>query len=155
MAHTLGLTAYRAVARRGEGRIPPLDMPRPDGELLWIHCAEADGYLAVQQNKFAALGLAPWFDAVVFSDALGRQAWKPSTKPFEQVLTCLNVSPAEAVYIGDNPTKDFLGARTLGMHTIWLRHQDGQYSMQEPPTPQHKPDYTLPSLEALAQMINV
>ncbi len=48
MAVSLGLTAYRALARRGEARQPALNSPRPDGELLWIHCAEGDAFLAVQ-----------------------------------------------------------------------------------------------------------
>lgn len=47
MAVSLGLSAYRALARRGEVRLPVYDEPRPEGELLWIHCAEADAYLAV------------------------------------------------------------------------------------------------------------
>lgn len=46
MAGSLGLSAYRALARRGEARLPVFDFPRPNGELLWIHCAEADGYIA-------------------------------------------------------------------------------------------------------------
>lgn len=44
-----------------------------------------DGYLAVQQRKFKALGLTEWFDAVVFSDQWGREAWKPSSRPFIEV----------------------------------------------------------------------
>jgi len=47
VAVSLGLSAYRALARRGEVRLPHFSEPRPTGELLWIHCAEADAYLAV------------------------------------------------------------------------------------------------------------
>lgn len=47
MAQSLGLTAYRALARRGEARLPVYDVPRPEGKLLWVHCAEAEAYLAV------------------------------------------------------------------------------------------------------------
>ena len=47
MARSLGLTAYRALARRGEaGKTNPA-APRPAGELLWIHAAEPDTLLAV------------------------------------------------------------------------------------------------------------
>lgn len=47
MAHSLGLSAYRALARRGEARQPDTSLPRPEGEVLWIHCARSDGFLAV------------------------------------------------------------------------------------------------------------
>lgn len=48
MARSLGLTAYRALARRGD---PPKADPRalrPVGELVWIHAAEPDSLIAVQ-----------------------------------------------------------------------------------------------------------
>ena len=48
MVGSLGLSAYRALARRGEAHLPTFDTPRPKGELLWIHCAETDAFLAVQ-----------------------------------------------------------------------------------------------------------
>ncbi len=41
-----------------------------------------DGYLAVQQRKVAALGIAERFAAIVYSDELGRNAWKPSQVPY-------------------------------------------------------------------------
>lgn len=48
MVGSFGLSAYRALARRGEAILPSYDTPRPKGELLWIHCAEPDAFLAVQ-----------------------------------------------------------------------------------------------------------
>ena len=48
MARSLGLTAYRALARRGDV-IPGVPVAsRPGGELLWFHAAEHDNLLAVQ-----------------------------------------------------------------------------------------------------------
>jgi 3-deoxy-D-manno-octulosonic-acid transferase len=47
MGRSLGLSAYRALVRRGDIRLPVFTQIRPDGDLLWIHCAEADAYLAV------------------------------------------------------------------------------------------------------------
>ncbi|MEQ6249738.1 glycosyltransferase N-terminal domain-containing protein [Sulfitobacter sp. HNIBRBA3233] len=48
MAGTLGLTAYRALMRRGEATLPKRDVPRPSGELLWVHCGTPDDFIAVQ-----------------------------------------------------------------------------------------------------------
>jgi len=59
MAQSLGLTAYRALAARGEGRMPSFDAARPQGELLWVHCAEADGYLAVQDLALRQIASRP------------------------------------------------------------------------------------------------
>lgn len=109
----------------------------------------SDGYLTVQQAKFAALGLGEWFDAVVFSDQWGREFWKPSPRPFEDVLARLNVTASDAVYIGDNPTKDFIGARQLGMKTVWYRPEGGVYADKQPPTEAHHPDRILTSYQDL------
>ena len=113
----------------------------------------SDGYLAVQQRKWAALKVATYFCGVVFSDQWGRAAWKPSTTPFLEVLRLLHVEPAQALYIGDNPLKDFLGAKQVGMATIWLKHGAGEYSAQAPPTAAHQPDYTVTSWAALHSML--
>lgn len=109
----------------------------------------SDGYLVVQQRKLAALALAGSFDAVVFSDAWGRAAWKPSTRPFEEALAQLGTAARDAVYVADNASKDFLGARQLGMATIWLRRPCGEYAHLEPPSPAHAPDLTITSLDEL------
>lgn len=113
----------------------------------------SDGYLGVQQRKLAALNLADYFDAVIFSDQLGREAWKPSTKPFKAVLKQLAVRATKAVYIADNPAKDFLGARRVGMFTVWVRRPDGEYADLTPPTPHHTPDLTIRTLAELEQLL--
>jgi putative hydrolase of the HAD superfamily len=113
----------------------------------------SDGHLAVQRRKLAALGLAGHFDAIVFSDAWGREAWKPSTRPFEIVTALLAVPGRAAVYVGDNPTKDFLGARRAGLATIWLRRPDGEYAGRTPPTAEHAADMVVGSLAALEALL--
>lgn len=113
----------------------------------------SDGYLGVQQRKWAALHLERYFHGVVFSDQWGKTAWKPSTKPFREVLHLLNVQAEQAVYIGDNPRKDFLGAREVGMATIWLKRDGGEYTTQEPPSPAHAPDQVVTSWTALQRIL--
>ena len=48
MVRSIGLSAYRALAGRGDPHIQEFAADRPLGEVLWIHCAEPDAYLAVQ-----------------------------------------------------------------------------------------------------------
>lgn len=112
-----------------------------------------DGTLHVQKRKLAALGIAHFFRSVVFSDRWGPAYWKPHPKPFRAVLAELQVSAAEAVYVGDNPTKDFHGARALGLFTVQIVRKKGLYSQLVPPTLNHRPDFAVESLRELQLLL--
>jgi len=114
----------------------------------------SDGYLGVQQRKWKALGLEGYFDAVVFSDELGREHWKPSPRPFEAVLERLGAEACAAVYVADNPAKDFYGARALGMFTVRVRRPGGEYSSLDPEAPMHAPHVTLNCLTGLEERLS-
>ena len=115
----------------------------------------SDGALKMQQNKVEALDLKNIFHAIVLSDEWGREFWKPNTKPFVVALEKLGVNPDDALYVGDNPLKDFLGARRLGIKTVWVRRGHGEYAKQEPPTPEHASDYCIHSLKELLDIIQI
>ena len=112
-----------------------------------------DGQSAVQRGKMAALGLAPSFDAVVYNDEFGRRAWKPSPRGFQIVLERLGVEARAAVYVGDNPVKDFLGARGAGMSTVRVRSPLGLYSRREPVSPRHAPEAEITELRELEAVL--
>jgi putative hydrolase of the HAD superfamily len=86
-----------------------------------------DGYLVTQQNKFATLNIAEAFKAVVFSDALGRECWKPSPEPYRRIMQMIPGEAAEYIYVADNPKKDFVTARKLGWATIHIDRPEGVY----------------------------
>jgi len=113
-----------------------------------------DGHSAVQRRKVAALEIARFFDAVVFTDDFGIDHWKPSTQPFALILERLGTAGAEAAYVADNPIKDFVGARAEGMFTIRVRSPLGLYSHLEPPSPTHAPDAEIEDLSDLARLIH-
>ena len=108
-----------------------------------------DGYLEVQRKKVSALGIEPYFDVIVFSDELGRDAWKPSRRPFEAALERLGVQAIEAVYVADNPAKDFFGARGAGLATVRVRHDDGVYGHLEADSPEWAADAEIGDLSEL------
>jgi putative hydrolase of the HAD superfamily len=112
----------------------------------------SDGLLAVQERKLAALGIEHLFDAVVFSDRLGRNYWKPSVKPFLELMHNLKVRPEETVYVGDNPIKDFVACKQLGMHSIWIRQANGLYSGIKPEI-DARPDCVVDSIEGVADLL--
>ena len=113
----------------------------------------SDGRLAQQRAKVEALGLRRWPFAVVLSDELGRDAWKPSPLPFLRVLELLGVEPKQAVYVGDNPTKDFLGARRAGLLSIRLRRRGGLHAHTEPRDAAERPDLETASLRGLQRLL--
>jgi putative hydrolase of the HAD superfamily len=72
--------------------------------------------------RLCSLGLQHLFDAVVtFEDT---REHKPSPAPFREVLRRLEAHPEEALMIGDWPERDMVGARSLGMKTVFARYGD-------------------------------
>ena len=100
-----------------------IDVFRARGPLGLI----SDGYLTAQENKLAALRIADAFQAIVFSDALGRDCWKPSPRPYQRIMELIPGPPSDFVYIADNPRKDFVTARRLGWGTIQIARREGMY----------------------------
>jgi putative hydrolase of the HAD superfamily len=82
---------------------------------------------------------------------LGRDAWKPSPRGLTTLLERMGgVDPAEAVYVSDNPAKDFKAARNAGLRSVWVRRDGGVYSHLEPQSPDYAPDVEIASLSELA-----
>ena len=106
----------------------------------------SDGLLSMQERKLAALKFKDMFDVVVFSDRWGREYWKPSQRPYLFALDALAVSPEEAVYVADNPGKDFLACQQLGMSSIWVRHPASMYAELEPKGVDHVADHVIRSI---------
>ncbi len=96
------------------------------GVLEGLQALKAQGFLlAVITNKAAAFtlpllemtGLARYFDVVVSGDQLPRP--KPDAMPLIWACGRLNVSPADAVFVGDS-VNDFLSGRAAGCHVFLL-----------------------------------
>lgn len=89
-----------------------------------------DGRPEGQRNKLEALGLA--VDDVIITDDLGGvQFRKPCDIAFRILLTRWRLNPADVVYVGDNPAKDFQAPQQLGMRSIYFRNSDSLYSGEE------------------------
>jgi putative hydrolase of the HAD superfamily len=115
----------------------------------------SDGPRTAQRAKLDALRIRELFSAIVLTDELGRDSWKPSPVPFQKAVGLLDVSPHDCVYVGDNCAKDFLGARRLRLSTIWARYSGGDYCRQDPPAPAYAADFvveTVPQLNALLEL---
>lgn len=71
-----------------------------------------------QTRKIDALGLRPFLDSVVISEAAG--VTKPDPRIFFLALAELSAEPAEAVMVGDSWTADVVGARAAGLRAVWF-----------------------------------
>ena len=85
-----------------------------------------DGRPEGQRNKLKALGL--YIDDVIITDELGGvQFRKPCDIAFRIILNRWRFNPADVVYVGDNPAKDFQAPQQLGMRSLYFQNQDGFY----------------------------
>jgi HAD superfamily hydrolase (TIGR02253 family) len=72
--------------------------------------------------RLVALGIHPFFDAVVTFEDTGRH--KPDPAPFRRALELLGVEAGEALMVGDWVERDVAGARRVGMRTVFARYGD-------------------------------
>ena len=68
------------------------------------------------------LNLHHVFDPVLTYDDTGVR--KPSPKPFQMALDYMKIKPEEALMIGDWPERDVVGAKQIGIKTIFARYGD-------------------------------
>jgi putative hydrolase of the HAD superfamily len=80
----------------------------------------SNGRASVQYRKIDALGIRPNMKAIVISEEAG--VAKPSPEIFIQALNLLGSPPSEALFVGDNPVADILGAQSAGIRAVWLRN---------------------------------
>jgi putative hydrolase of the HAD superfamily len=128
-----------------------LDELKPEYRLGLV----TEGRRENQLTKIRALGLERWLTAVVILGEEERAEWKPNRKPFDRVLGMLSVAGGEAAYVGDNPRKDFRGAREAGMATIRIRRPEGLHSRDEPASPADAADREIESLERLMDSLGL
>ena len=63
-----------------------------------------------------SLEISGYFDIVVLAGHVG--ARKPDSRPFEAALASLEVSAGEAIYVGDDPDRDIVGAAEAGLTAV-------------------------------------
>ncbi len=118
-----GIIAYR---RAREGAL----VPYPHVHLALLKLFRMGLKLAVVSDaprlqvwmRLVSLNVERFFDVVVTFDDTGKR--KPAREPFAKVLELLQIAPAEAVMVGDWAERDIIGAKELGMITVFARYGD-------------------------------
>jgi HAD superfamily hydrolase (TIGR02253 family) len=96
--------------------------------------------------RLVALGIHPFFDAVVTFEDTGRH--KPDPIPFRRALDLLGVDPVESLMVGDWAERDMVGAAQIGMRTVFARYGD-LFGTRDP-----KADYEIDRIDALLGIVD-
>ena len=72
--------------------------------------------------RLCQLDLHHSFDPVVTFEDTGHR--KPSPMPFERALERMALKPSQVIMVGDWPERDMVGAKRLGIKTIFARYGD-------------------------------
>lgn len=95
--------------------VPALDRMRRKLALASVSNGVAD---------LEAIGIAHLFDASIAAYSFGRA--KPDAAIFHAACDALKIRPAEAIYVGDDPLLDVVGAQKAGLRAVWMnRHELG------------------------------
>lgn len=113
-----------------------------------------DGKNTVQWNKLKALDVEKYMDKIIVTDDHGREYWKPSKEPYKTILKYFDVESRECIYIGDNPHKDFISAKKLGMNTIRIIREVGDH-MNTFLSKEYEADYRINSLIEVGKIIDL
>jgi putative hydrolase of the HAD superfamily len=73
----------------------------------------------LMNGQLAALGLAPYFDAVTFSSEVGVR--KPHREIYADALKKLGADPSRTLFVGDRVREDVQGPQALGMRAVLTR----------------------------------
>ncbi len=88
----------------------------------------------IQADKIIKTGLSDYVDTFIISGKIG--VGKPDPRPFQVAMTQLGVEPFAAVMVGDSIESDIIGAKELGIKSIWInregiRHRDSHLADAE------------------------
>ncbi len=77
-----------------------------------------DGHKVTQQKKVEALNIQNYFQHIYITHRYGIKNEKPSPYCFELIRKREGCEWADMLYVGDNPSKDFVSLNKLGAHTV-------------------------------------
>lgn len=90
----------------------------------------SDAQWSFSEREIVKLGLERFFKLRILSSRSGFK--KPDTRLFNMAMEKLGVKPEKCVYIGDNPSKDLVGARNAGVKSVLFRSECRSYNGFKP-----------------------
>ncbi len=102
--------------------------------------------------RLAYLDMVDYFDIVLTIDDFKER--KPSKESFDMVLKNLNIKPEEAIFVGDHPLRDIVGANRAGITSVLSKYGLWKdMEMNENPTEEEKPDHIIEKIEDLLEIV--
>jgi HAD superfamily hydrolase (TIGR01509 family) len=102
------------------------------------------------RRMLAWQGIGRLFDGLVFSDEA--EVAKPDRRIFDRALIGLGVAARDAVFVGDSPHHDILGAQEAGLLAVQIGHRDGPPPSGYTASAAAQPDT---KIEKLANLLDV
>lgn len=112
-----------------------------------------DGCSKVQWNKIKALNLQNIIEKIIVTNDYGQQYNKPHERAYKDLIKYFSIKPEECIYIGDNPKKDFIGARKLKMNTVRIIHEKGDHIL-DIAKEGYEADICIRNLNEIKELIN-
>lgn len=111
-----------------------------------------DGRESTQKLKIEALQIRDYLDEIIITDALGGAVFrKPNPVSYEIICKRFEITFSQALYVGDNPAKDFLiGSR--GLRTVRIIRNESLYAQNEY-AQNAKETFTVESLKEIEEKI--
>jgi putative hydrolase of the HAD superfamily len=111
-----------------------------------------DGNKIVQRNKINALNLDKVLKRSLITHSFGLSASKPSTYCFQKIKDLEKADWEDLVYVGDDPRKDFVNLKPLGVTTVRVltgRHAETEVSEE------FEAKFRILSLEGLERVLEL
>lgn len=96
--------------------------------------------------RLYASNLDAFFDKVITFDDTKKR--KPAKQPFIAAAKLLQVSPHECVMVGDWPLRDIIGAKNVGMYTVFAKYGNPHFEFDQA-------DYTLKTFKEIPKLISI
>ena len=92
--------------------------------------------------------MAEHFEKIIPTYQYGLSFSKPSVKCFKKILNYEKIKPYKMVYIGDNPYKDFINIKKLGIKTIRIKRGAYRNIVLDK---NYEADYTVKNLDKISK----
>jgi putative hydrolase of the HAD superfamily len=102
----------------------------------------------MRDKELRELGIIASFDCRLSAADVGKL--KPHPLPFEQTLRCLETPVENAVFVGDSLEHDIVGAKGVGMRTVWRHNAGDEFDENDLPAA----DATIGALDELLPLLD-
>ena len=96
------------------------------------------------EAKLQRANILTYFDHITISSDVG--FIKPHPEIFRRALAASKLKPGEVVFVGDTYQQDIVGAKRVGLKTVWLNNRHEPRAMAKDNPPDHE-------IETLAELL--